>query len=292
MNAVWMVLACFMFATLGACVKLAGGHFNLGQTVFIRGFITVLILGGWILWLRLSLRSQHWRAHLFRSTMGTLSMVMYFATIARLPLAAAVTLNNTSALFMAGAVTLRQRRMPPRAVLGALMAGFIGVALVLQPTISQEQWLGGLMGLCSGFFACIAQLNVRELSRAGEPEWRTVFIFSAVCSTLALPLAILLPGGQLTGATTTQYGYLLVLGVAGCVGQLAMTRAYGIGKTIVTASVSYTQVIFSSLYGVLLWHDQLSFLSWVGIIIIIAASIVSTHPAVWANRAIAHGEEE
>lgn len=284
MNAVWMLLACLLFASMGACVKLAGGHFNLGQTVFMRGFIPLLMLGGWILWCRLSLRSAFWRAHLYRSTAGTISMLLYFATIGHLPLAAAVTLQNTSALFMA--IFLSRRRRPPLAVLLALCLGFVGVAMVLQPTISQNQWLFGLVGLGSGLFTCIAQLNLRELGRAGEPEWRTVFIFSATNSLLALPLALLLPAGTGAPPNGLLWGGLLAVGIFGGIGQLALTRAFSTGKAIVTASLSYTTVIFSSLYGVLIWGDQLSPLSWFGIATIIIACLISTHPAVWADQPV------
>jgi S-adenosylmethionine uptake transporter len=293
MNAIWMLVACFLFATMGACVKLAGGHFNLGQTVFIRGFVSILFISAWVIWFRLSLRSEHWRTHLYRSVMGSLGMLLYFATIARLPLAAAVTLNNTSALFMAAAVIWQQRRRPPMLVLFALLMGFIGVALVLRPTITEEQWLGGVMGLLSGFLGCIAQMNVRALSRAGEPEWRTVFYFSLACSLLAIPVSLYLPTNHASGeANPGQIAFLLIIGLAGGAGQLALTRAYGIGRTIVTASLSYTTVIFSSLYGILLWHDHLSLLSWLGIAIIILSTMISTHPGVWARYAAVHGNED
>lgn len=289
MNTVWMLSACFLFATMGACVKLAGHHFNVGQTVLVRGIVPVILLAGWVLWFRLSLHSRHWRSHLYRALFGTLGMLLYFAAIAELPLAAAVTLNNTSALFMAAAVTLRQRHMPPILVICALITGFCGVALVLQPSLTAEQWQGSACGLTSGLLGCLAQLNVRELSRAGEPEWRTVLFFSAACTLMACPLAIFLPGSSPSLASPTQWIFLIALGVAGGLGQLALTRAYGLGKTIVTASLSYTTVIFSSLYGVFLWGEHLSAPSYLGIALIAAASIVSTHPAVWQQHDAKHG---
>jgi S-adenosylmethionine uptake transporter len=249
----------------------------------------VLMIGGWILCYRLSLRSAHWRSHLYRSTAGTLAMLLYFAAISRLPLAAAVTLNNTSALFMAAILCFRDEQRPPLSVLGALLLGFAGVGMLLQPTLSPDQWLGGLLGLGSGFLACVAQLNLRALGRAGEPEWRTVFIFSATSALLALPLALTLPNTAIAHPDALQYGYLLAVGTFGCLGQLALTRAYSSGKTIVTASLGYTNVIFSSLYGVILWGERLSLLSWGGIAAIIVASLISTHPSVWVKASATRG---
>ncbi|GAB2886992.1 DMT family transporter [Uliginosibacterium flavum] len=286
MNALWMLLACFLFATMGACVKLAGGFFNVGQTVGMRGLVPVLLIGAWILWQRQQLRSPHWKSHLYRSVAGSLAMLMYFSAIARLPLATAVTLNNTSALFLAGVLSLRQT--PPPAVLGALLLGLFGVALVLQPSLSQDQWLGGVLGLGSAFLACVAQLNLRSLGRAGEPEWRTVFIFSATNALLALPLT-LLQSSSPSQASTQEWGFLLAVGLCGGLGQLALTRAFSIGKAIVTASLGYSTVIFSSLFGALLWGDKLSMLSWAGILMIIIAGVIATHPAVWARQVARHG---
>lgn len=288
-----MLCASMMFATMGACVKLAGGHFNIGQTVFIRGIIPVVLLLAWAIWHHLGLRSSHWRAHLCRSTFGALSMLLYFSAIARLPLAAAVTLNNTSALFMVTAVSLKLRRTPPALVVIAMIAGFIGVALVLRPSIAGDQWLGGICGVAAGFLGCLARLNMRDLSRSGEPAWRTVLFFSLTCCVIAIPFSLLMPGADnVMHATPHQLALLLGLGITGCLGQLALTLAYGRGKTVVTASLGYTTVFFSSLYGVLVWGDQLSPISWLGMGLIIASGITTTLPAVWARYDARHGKTD
>ncbi|NSL56917.1 DMT family transporter [Uliginosibacterium aquaticum] len=287
MNALWMLLTCFLFATMGACVKSVGGHFNIGQIVGVRGLVPALILGLWVLWQQRSLYSAHWKSHLYRSTAGTLSMLLYFLAITHLPLATAVTLNNTSALFLAGILSFRQP--PPRAVFGALALGFAGVILVLQPSFAQEQWVGAAYGLASAFLTCVAQLNLRELGRAGEPEWRTVCIFSLTTALLALPLALWLSSSA-AQASELEWGYLIAVGLCGGLGQLTLSRAFGRGRAIVTASVGYSTVIFSSLYGALLWGDRISLLSTLGIAMIIVASLISTHPAVWRGHKAEHAD--
>ena len=48
---------------------------------------------------------------------------------------------------------------------------------------------------------------------------------------------------------------LLLLGVGGfgTLAQLAMTRAYNRGRTLMAASLAYSTVIFASLFGMLFW---------------------------------------
>lgn len=276
MSSLWMLLACFMFATMGACVKLVAPLFNPGQTVLIRSLIPILLIGGWMLWSGNSLRTPHWKSHLYRSASGGTAMLMFFAAITMLPLATAVTLNNTSALFMAAALSIRQR--PPRHVLLGLVIGMLGVALVLKPSFSAEQWLGAAFGLGSAMLACVAQLNLRDLGQAGEPEWRTVLILSIVMCALSSPLAVALPTHQ-EQATAFHWLLLAAVGLCGGIGQLALTRAFSTGRTLITASLTYMTVVFSSLYGMLLWGERLSASSWAGIGAIIVAGLITTRPA-------------
>ena len=273
MNALWMLFACSMFATMGACVKLVAPFFNTGQTVLVRGLMPVVLIGGWMLWRGASLRTPHWKSHLARSASGGTAMLMYFGAIATLPLAAAVTLNNTSALLMAGVLSLRQR--PPLHILLGLLLGLSGVVLLLRPAFSAEQWLGAVLGLGSAMLACVAQLNLRELGRAGEPEWRTVLILSLMMSALAAPVALALPS-QAVSAGWREWGLLLAVGLCGGIGQLALTRAFSSGKALVTASLGYATVVFSSLFGVLIWGEHLSPGAWAGIAAIVVAGLITT----------------
>jgi len=150
--------------------------------------------------------------------------------------------------------------------------GFAGVVVLLQPTLRPEQWLGAAAGLGSGLVASLAYLNVRELGRLGEPETRTVLWFSLVTSLFGLPWAVF--AGNLHGLTLEGAAILLGVGGFGGCAQLAMTRAYRYGKTVVAANLSYSTVVFSSLFGVLLWDEALPWTSLLAIAIIVASGVL------------------
>ena len=61
----------------------------------------------------------------------------------------------------------------------------------------------------------------------------------------------------------------------GTVAQLAMTRAYRTGKTLVVAALSYSTIVFSTLFMVAFWDDRLSFLGWAGIVVIVASGLLA-----------------
>jgi len=269
-----MIAASFLFACMGVCVKLGAAYFSAGELVFYRGFVAMLIVAGVVRWRGVPLRTRYAATHLRRSLAGFVSLAAYFCAITLIPLAAAVTLSYTSPLFLALLVMFWAKGEHAPSLYPSLGVGFVGVVLLLQPTIEQRQWLGGLLGLAAGVISSMAYFNLRRLGVLGEPEWRTVFYFSAFSSIGALPWAMVAHAGK----PVPTAGWLLVLGVGGfgAAAQWCMTTAYARGRTLVTASLAYTTVVFSSLFGLLLWHERLTTMAWLGIALIIAAGIAAT----------------
>ncbi|MBI5898957.1 MAG: DMT family transporter [Rhodocyclales bacterium] len=274
MQSLWMVAASLLFACMGVCVKLGAAQFSAAELVFWRGFVATLLIGGYVMVRRLPLATPHARTHVVRGLSGFVSLLMYFYAIAMIPLAAAVTLNYTSPLFLALLLVLWAGEPVRRGFHAVLAAGFVGVVLLLQPTLARDQWLGAAFGLGSGIISSVAYFNVRRLGELGEPEWRTVFYFSALSAVGGLPW--LLAAGPFHAIDLR--GCLLLLGVGGfgVLAQLCMTAAYKRGKTLTSASLAYSTVAFSSVFAMLLWKETLSWLSWSGVALIVGSGVAAT----------------
>ncbi|WP_368639340.1 DMT family transporter [Castellaniella ginsengisoli] len=285
MQSLWMLLACAMFAVMGAFVKVAAdADASLPEIVLFRSLPSVLLLFFWARATRRTIRPSSWRLHLWRNLSGILSMWLGFFALSHLALPTAISLNYTAPLFIAGWMLFfgGAQRDPVRVL--AVLAGFLGVLGVLRPSIAQDQWFAALMGLGAGGFAAIAMMQIRQLGRIGEPEWRTVLLFSlgACCSGAA---GIALQGWR-TGEPLA-FLALTGLGLAGLVGQLAMTRAFGLGSTLLTAALQYMTIIFAALIGVLFWGDRPAPLAWAGMALIIGSGLLSvwrTHTEARALR--------
>lgn len=273
MQALWMLLASFLFAAMGVCVKLAAGIFSAPEIVFYRSLIALALMFALMRLRGVGLASPHLRYQVFRGISGFVSLLMYFYAIAMLPLATAVTLNYTSPLFLAVYFAAFSGMRLSRGVFAALVIGFAGVVLLLRPTLAADQLLGGLIALGSGIISGLAYFNVRELGARGEPETRTVFYFSliaSICSGLWM-LAHEFHPVDLSG------GLLLFgVGVFATLAQLCMTRAYARGRPIVAASLAYTTIVFASLFGAVLWGETMSAGAWSGIALIVASGIAAT----------------
>jgi drug/metabolite transporter (DMT)-like permease len=277
MGSLWMLVAGLLFAFMGVLVKLGAVQFSSTELVFYRSLFGLVAIGLIARGQQLSLASPHWRTHLWRGLSGLASLASYFYVLTVLPLATGVTLNYTSPLFLALLTTwiLRERLHWPMAVV--IATGFAGIVLVLRPTIQHDQLAAGLLGLSSGFFASLAYLNVRALGRLGEPEWRIVFYFTLI-STALTGLWLLLRDG-FHPVTVAGVPLLLGLGLTATVAQLALTRAYGTGRTLVVGSLSYSTVVFSTILGILFFREILPVPGWVGIGLIVFAGVIAIRAA-------------
>nr|WP_254894526.1 DMT family transporter [Chromobacterium haemolyticum] len=269
----WMVVAAVFFGLMGVFVKLGAEYFSSTELVFWRTLVGVVTLGAAALWRRDRFATPLLRYHVQRGLIGYVSMLLYFYAIAHLPLSTAVTLNYTSPMFLALlSVALLRERLPKQALAG-LALGFVGVVLLLRPTLSSEAWVAGLLGVGSGLLAGWSYLHVRELGRQGEPEWKVVFYF-ALISTLGGLLLMLFESWH---PVTLENAWLLLgLGATATIAQLAMTRAYKVGRKLLAANLSYLTVVFSTLLGVGLWGDPLSAASLAAMGLIIVSGMLAS----------------
>lgn len=273
MQSLWMLLACAMFALMSAFVKIAADlGADLPEIVVFRGVPSVILLLFWARATRRTLRPKKWSLHIWRNLSGILSMWLGFYALSHLSLPTAVSLNYTAPLFIAGWMLGwgGTQRDPVRIL--AVLAGFLGVLGVLRPSIEHDQWFAAFVGLAAGATAAIAMMQIRQLGRIGEPEWRTVLLFSAgACLSGVGGVAVM--GWHAVDPLAVLA--LIGLGCAGLVGQLAMTRAFGLGSTLLTAALQYSTIIFAALLGVVFWGDRPALLAWGGMGLIILSGLLS-----------------
>lgn len=275
-----MVASSLLFALMGVCVKVASAQYGAGELVFYRSLVGLLLMGSVLRMRGISLRTPVPAMHFWRSASGVTALCMWFYAIGNLPLATAMTLNYMSSVWIAlfligGAVLLgNEKAGVDGRLVAAVLAGFAGVALVLRPTIAQQQLWHGFVGLGSGLLAAVAYLQVTALGRVGESGARVVFYFSFGGLVAGAALALL--AGGFHAHTLQGAGLLLAIGVLATLGQWMMTRAYATGATLGIAALQYLGIAYSFGFGVWLFDDPVTLPALLGTALIVAAGVAAT----------------
>ena len=277
-HSLWMIVASFMFTGMGICVKLATrAGYSPAEVVFYRSIVALTLMICVVRWTHVSVATPYWKHQIKRGVTGFVSLSTYFFAISLLPLATAVTLNYTSPIFLILLLICFRSFKPTAGVVLALGAGLSGAVCLLHPSFSPQTWWGAAVALTSAILAAMTYFDVRELGLKGEPEARTVFWFSAI-STVLGTLWVLFAGFH--ALTLAGFLSLIGVGVFATLAQLAMTRAYGRGKALLTASLAYTTIVFATLFAAIFWQEHLGGIELIGIALIIGSGIVAN----WLRR--------
>lgn len=289
MQSLWMLFAAFSFSVMGMLVKLAADMHSPWELLLWRNAVGLVVLvpivrqmqGG----LRKGLATPHWPAHVVRNVSGTIAVALWFTSISHLPLATSTTLNYTSSLFIGFILftTSAWAGQPLRngPMLASLGLGFVGIVLILHPTVAEDQLGWAMVGLASGTLSAIALMSVRAMGKLGEPSSRIVFYFSLSGCIVGL-LGAVVSGAHWPDAK--HLALLLGIGVSAVLGQLAATRAFSVGKALFAATLNYVGILFASFWGWFIWGDRVPAIAWLGIVFVIVAGVTATWLTMNASR--------
>jgi len=270
----WIIVATFFFSLMGSFVKLGATHFSSLELVFYRSFISLLFLLIYIVISQKEIKTPHLRKQIDRGVVGFLSLAFFFYAISHLNLGSAMTLNYTSPIFLGFFLPLISHQKIKKSILLCTITGFIGTLFILDPHGEWQSWFAGLIGLISGIGAALAYIHVIQLSKLNEPDWRTVFYFTLI-STLGSGLWISFTDYQ--RLIWDDVWILIPLGLSATIAQIAMTRAYRLGNSLVIGALSYLTIVFSGVISLLYFNETMRIEDVLGAILIIASGAIASN---------------
>jgi len=277
-----MLLASFMFAIMGAFAKLASEHMSSLEVVFFRNLAGVLLIGFAVLKKPMKHEGGKPLLLFFRGFMGFLALLAFFYNIANIPLGDAMTWSKTSPIFTAIFAWLFLSEKLSLKAWGAIALGFVGIIFITQPSgIGFSKY--DLLGLFSGIGAALAYTSIRELRNYYDTR-AIVLSFMGVGTIGPLVLFVLSPYlesrafdfmlGEFVMPQGVVWIYVVGMGIFATISQMLMTKAYGETKAGVVGAVSYTNILFAIMVGVLLGDALPSVLTSIGIVLIVLAGIM------------------
>lgn len=266
-GAIFLILAEVLFAAVGASVKYLSTDLSQSQLVFFRNLFALLVLLPWLMRVgRVGVRTEHLGLHVFRSLTGLIAMYCFFLVLANMPLAPAMMALLTAPFLVPLVARVWLKEHITRITIVAMVIGFVGVSMVLDPDTQGINHYALLALLC----ACLVAINkctIRKLSGT-EPSARIVFYFTGIATLVsAFPVAF-----DWHPISNKSWLLLLLMGVCASVGQLLMTKAFQLASPVKIGLLTYTSVIFAAILGYLFWQEPVSYGLIAGTVLIVFAA--------------------
>ncbi|RRC97922.1 DMT family transporter [Amphritea balenae] len=266
-----LILVSEMFLVLaGMIIKQVSGELPTEMIVFFRNLLGLPLFIPWLIRNGSgALKTSKLRFHLMRAGVGVTAMTCLFYSWGHLPLAQAALLKQTAPFFMPLIAFWWLGESVPKIVKLAILVGFIGVFLILNP---QEGAFnsGILIALAGACLGALAKVTIRRMRDTESPQ-RIVFyfaFFSAIFSSIPAYLSW-------QSMTLEHLGWLVLLAVTSTVAQLFLSKAYGLAPAGQLAPYTYGSVAIAALFGWLIWGELLGINTWLGILLVSSAGIVA-----------------
>lgn len=255
-----------------ALVKLAGEHgVHLVESLFWRQLagLPVVVLWLWSLGKLSDIHTKNPLAHALRGILGLFSMSLNFTAMMLLPMAEATTISFAAPIFATMLAALLLGEPTGRYRWGAIVLGFVGVLLAVQPTSVSGHGIGPWVALAGALLTSCVYIQIRHMSQS-ENAGAIVFWFSL--STL-VPLGV---GMIFFAQNHDVIGWSLLAGLAlcGAVAQLLLTSAMRHASVASIATMDYSSLIWSILFGFFIFNNTPGPGTWFGAPVIIVAGLV------------------
>lgn len=254
------IIACLFFAAASALVYNFRGRFPTVQIIFIQNIVSLVCIAPLALRKGFGrLRTNQLPLHFFRDSMGVLSYFLYFLAIRFLNLVDATTLHYTAPFFIPLIWLIWQKEKIQASVWWSIVIGFIGVALILNPSKNIFE-LGFVFGISSGIVSALALTALRLLNVKHEPMSRTLFYYFSVGSLMSFPFA----WAVWVQPVHEEWFLAAGIGIATALGQILLTIAYRHGTASFLSPLSYITVIYNAVIGFAAFGQEVDWRSWIG----------------------------
>jgi drug/metabolite transporter (DMT)-like permease len=272
-----MLAAVVCFSVLETTGKYLSQFYPVVEVVWARYTVHVVLLlvllaprMGWAL-----VRTAQPGGQVLRASLLLGSTLCNFFALSYLPLAEVKAISFVSPLLVTVFAVWLLREKVTLAKWIAVMVGFLGTLFIVRPGSHMVSWASSLAlgnALCYSLF----QIMTRQFSE-DETPLATLF-YSAIVGCVVLSLVVPWVWVQPSGA---HLGLFLLVGSAGAAGHFMLIKALESERASVLSPIGYTQLLWVTLLGFIVFGQLPDRHAVIGMAIIVASGLY----VAWGHRA-------
>jgi len=263
------------FSLMSVCVKAIGGRIPVSELVFARAAISLLMTRILLFKNNINPWGYQKKLLLLRGILGTIALFCIFKALTTLPIATATVIQYIYPTFTAICAYFILNEYIYKRITYSIIIGWIGIVLVSQP-----EWVSNnniieciipiIIAIIGALMTSLAYICVRKLS-AKEHPLVIIYYFPLVSIPLSIPLLInnfVIPSG-------IEWIWILGIGFFTQIGQVCITEGLRLLPAGQATSLNYSQVIFSSIWGIFIFKEAISITVYMGGICVLISTIIS-----------------
>lgn len=262
-----MLFSTFLFAGMHATIRTVSAELHAFEIAFFRNLFGFLIVVPWLVRYGVGpLRTRRPGLHLLRVAFNIVAMLSFFMALTIAPLAEVTALNFTAPIFATLLAipifkeTVRLRRWT------AILIGFAGVLLILRPGFGAIS-TGQILALLAAMAWSCALLVIKRL---GETDSSITII--AWMALLMIPASFVPALFVWQTPSLGALGWLVLIGLLGNGGQLAMTESLKMADTSIVMPIDFFKLIWVAALGYVLFAEVPDLFVWIGAAVIFAST--------------------
>ncbi len=263
----WMVLTGFMFVCVTVIVRHLGSNMPAIEAAFIRYAIGLVLISPVFLRLRHSpIAWSDMKIHVGRGLVHGIGVMLWFYAMARIPVAEVTAIGYSSPIFVTiGAALFLGERLRMRRLI-AVLIGLVGVLIILRPGF-QEIGSGQMAQLIAAPLFAMSFLLAKKLTdEADSPE--IVAMLSLGCTIVLLPMAL----ADWRDPTWAEVGWLALTALCATAGHYTLTRAYACAPITVTQPITFLQIVWATILGVVAFGEPADVFITAGAAVIVGSA--------------------
>lgn len=264
----FMLASTCAFSAMSVCIREASAGLHTTVIVAARNGIALLLLAPFVLHRGVGmLKTQRLGSHFWRATIGIIGMQCWFYCVATMPLNHVTALSFTAPLFTTLFAVLFLKEHAGGARWAALLAGFMGTLVILQPDPNDFDWSSLIVMFTTSTWA-LAGMLVKSLTRT-EPPLRIIFYMALFMFLWALPPAVM----HWENPSPRLWFALFMVAVLSTAAHWALVKSYALAGVVQIMPFDFMRLVWTALFAWMVFGEVSDLNTWLGAAIIIGSAV-------------------
>ena len=271
----WMLGALSSFCLMAIGARELQGQLNTFQLLLFRGVISLVLIS---MLMTISnktaaFKTQRLPLHLLRNGFHYVGQYAWFLGLTLLPLAQVFALEFTTPLWTLIIASLFLHESITKRKIAAIVLGFIGVLIILQPGFSGTSFNSAMLIVLIGAMGYgVAHSATKGLTRTEHPM--TILFYMAL---LQLPISLILALYHWQPMIDVNLSWLFIVGITGLSAHFCMTKALQLSEVTTVVTLDFIRLPLISLFGIWLYHEDLQISLLIGGGLMLIANLVNLY---------------